>query len=275
MGRAPSGPTEGLRHQRYISMPSAVTANAPRATAKDTSGAPPYRARPNIGLSPCPNATRPHGNPPNGTLALPHSVADHAAANHNGQPGRFRTATASSPNSATHSAHSRDSANQGTAPTSCPVQGSSGMKNARPKSSPYPSPPRSVVLGDQSTSPRTDSAGNAAHQKPHGGKLAHNARPAISAAPWRVAVRIHARPNATMRAPTAAAKSLPREGPASGASGSSAIESSVRSPSRSATSSPRVSATDSSTVSSAMDHLAAVDGSKTRGERCGAVRQIR
>ncbi|SKW31299.1 Uncharacterised protein [Mycobacteroides abscessus subsp. abscessus] len=118
MGRAPSGPTDGLRHQRYISMPSAVTANAPRATAKDTSGAPPYRARPNMGLSPCPNATRPHGNPPNGTLALPHSVADHAAANHNGQPGRFRTATASSPNRATHSAHNRDSANQGTAPTS-------------------------------------------------------------------------------------------------------------------------------------------------------------
>ncbi|SKS53124.1 Uncharacterised protein [Mycobacteroides abscessus subsp. abscessus] len=91
-----------------------------------------------------------------------------------------------------------------------------------------------------------------------------------------MAARIHARPNATARVPTAAAKSLPREGPLSaGASGSSAIESSVPSPSRSATSSSRGSAIDFSTVSSAMDHLAAVDGSKTRGESRGAVRQIR
>ena len=114
------------RHQRMISSVMADTLNPTSATAKDTSGAPPdvgQRQQRAFGLG---EPTTPHGNPPNGTVDLSHSWADHSPANHSGQPGSRRTSTADSANSAGNSASSTLSSSHGSAPTSPLIHGSNG-----------------------------------------------------------------------------------------------------------------------------------------------------
>ena len=82
----------------------AARLNPVSATAKDSSGAPPSCAIGSSGPSVWLKPTTPQGNPPNGTVDLSHSWATHSAANHTGQPGRRRTATASSPKRAGNTA---------------------------------------------------------------------------------------------------------------------------------------------------------------------------
>ena len=104
----------------------AVRLKPTSTTANDTSGAPPKCAMASSGLSLWLNPTTPQGNPPNGTVDFSHSANTQTPANHSGQPGSRRTATASSPKTAGKSASMVDSASHGAAPTNPLIHGNNG-----------------------------------------------------------------------------------------------------------------------------------------------------
>ena len=89
--------------------------------ANDSSGAPPTAATGSSGPSGWPNATRPHGNPPNGTRARSASTPTHTAAAQSGavHPARRSRDTTAIPAPAapTKTASAPESASHGTGPT--------------------------------------------------------------------------------------------------------------------------------------------------------------
>ena len=91
-GTATASRTSGTARRHDPSASTAAAARAPhRAVAKVTSGAPPTAAYGVNGEAVSAKASRPHGNPPNGTESRASSSATQRQATHSGQPGSRST----------------------------------------------------------------------------------------------------------------------------------------------------------------------------------------
>ena len=128
------------RHGSATSSPPAA------ATANVTSGAPPSAASRSSGESPWLNASRPHGNPPNGARSRSASCATHSSpvtsghsASASGRPAATARRRPAPSSAEVARPAATDSSSHGSQPACRLVQSSSGTKNTSPASRPSPS----------------------------------------------------------------------------------------------------------------------------------------